>query len=224
MGRGERIVAVVFALTAAAWILRAPKTLGGMTIPGIQTFAPEVRDSTIAMAAAVALFLLPVSWRRGEFALSWERARGIPWGVLVLFGGGLSLARAMEDSGLAAWIGGSVAGLSDVPAPVVVLAVSGLFIFLTEITSNTATSTMAMPVMAGVAAGLSMGPMTLMAAAALSASMAFMLPVATPPNAIVFGSGYLTIAQMARAGFWLNLIAIGVVTMAGSLLVPWILG
>jgi sodium-dependent dicarboxylate transporter 2/3/5 len=106
---------------------------------------------------------------------------------------------------------------------VVVLAVAALFVFLTEITSNTATSTMAMPVMAGVAAGLAIGPLTLMATAALAASMAFMLPVATPPNALVFGSGYLTIPQMARAGFWMNLLAIAAVTIVGALVIPRIL-
>ncbi|HEX9887739.1 MAG TPA: DASS family sodium-coupled anion symporter [Longimicrobiales bacterium] len=218
--RGEKIVGVVFALTAAAWVLRAPKDLGFVVVPGITTFAPAVRDSTIAIAAALVLFVTPVDWRRGVFALDWKRARGIPWGVLVLFGGGLSLARAMDESGLAAWIGGAVAALGGVPVPVVLLVVAALFVFLTEITSNTATSTMAMPVMVGAAMGLATGPLQLMATAALSASMAFMLPVATPPNAIVFGSGYLTLQQMARAGVWLNFLAIGLITLAGWLLMP----
>lgn len=221
--RGEKTVAVVFGLTAAAWIMRSPKVIGDWTIPGIQTFAPGVTDSTIAMAAAVSLFLIPVDWRKGRFALGWSRAREIPWGVLILFGGGLSLARAMEASGLAGWIGGSVADMAGVPTVVVVLTVTALFVFLTEITSNTATSTMAMPIMAGVAGGLATNPLTLMSAAALSASMAFMLPVATPPNAIVFGSGYLTIGRMARAGFWANLIAIIAVTAAASVIVPMVL-
>jgi sodium-dependent dicarboxylate transporter 2/3/5 len=221
--RGERIVAAVFALTAVAWIMRSPKTIGDLTIPGIQTLAPQVTDSTIAMAAAVVLFLIPVDWREGRFALSWSRAREIPWGVLILFGGGLSLARAMEMSGLAGWIGGSVADMAGVPTVVVVLVVATLFVFLTEITSNTATSTMAMPIMAGVAGGLATNPLTLMSAAALSASMAFMLPVATPPNAIVFGSGYLTIGRMAGSGFWLNLMAIAAITAAATLIVPLVL-
>jgi sodium-dependent dicarboxylate transporter 2/3/5 len=221
--RGEKIVAAVFALTAAAWIMRSPKVIGDLTIPGIQTFAPQVTDSTIAMTSAVALFLIPVRWREGRFALSWSRAREIPWGVLILFGGGLSLARAMDVSGLAGWIGGSVADMAGVPTVIVVLVVAALFVFLTEITSNTATSTMAMPIMAGVAGGLAANPLTLMSAAALAASMAFMLPVATPPNAIVFGSGYLTIGRMARAGFWLNLMAIGAITAAATLIVPLVL-
>jgi len=224
MSTGEKAVGTVFALTGTAWVLRAPKAFGEVTIPGIQTWLPGVTDATIAMAAAVVLFLIPVDRRRGEFALDWETARRIPWGVLVLFGGGLSLARAMDRSGLAEWIGGGVGALEAVPAIVIFGTVAALFVFLTEITSNTATSTMAMPIMAGVAVGLGAAPLALMATAALAASMAFMLPVATPPNAIVFGSEYLTVPIMARAGFWMNLISITAVTVAATLLVPVLLG
>jgi sodium-dependent dicarboxylate transporter 2/3/5 len=222
--RGEKVTAVVFVLTALAWILRTEKTFGDVTIPGLATWAPGLADSTIAMIAATLLFLIPVNWRRAEFALDWRTAKGIPWEVLVLFGGGLSLARAMEESGLAAWIGGGVAVLDAVPAIVIVAAVTTLIVFLTEVTSNTATATMAMPVMAGAAMGLGIDPMLLMTSAALGASMAFMLPVATPPNAIVFASGYLTIPQMSRAGFWLNWISIVVVTLLGYMLIPVFLG
>jgi sodium-dependent dicarboxylate transporter 2/3/5 len=222
-GRGEMITAAIFTLTALAWVLRAEKTFGSVTIPGIATWAPGVADSTIAMTAAVVLFLTPVDWRKGEFALDWRTARRIPWGVLVLFGGGLSLARAMDESGLAAWIGGVVAALGSVPPIVIVAAVATLVVFLTEVTSNTATATMAMPVMAGAAMGLGIDPLLPMTAAALGASMAFMLPVATPPNAIVFGSGYLTIPQMSKAGFWLNWISIVLITTLGTLLIPMLL-
>ena len=221
--RGEKSVAVVFVLTALAWVFRSPKTFGSFTVPGIQTLAPWVEDSTIAVAAAIVLFVLPVDWKRGVFALDWRSAKRIPWGVLTLFGGGLSLARAMDHSGLATWIGSGVAALHMIPAVALIALVAALFVFLTEVTSNTATATMAMPVMAGAAAGLGLAPLTLMATAALAASMAFMLPVATPPNAIVFGSGYLTIPQMARAGFWMNLIAIALTTVAGAWLVTAIL-
>jgi sodium-dependent dicarboxylate transporter 2/3/5 len=222
--RGEKITGVVFVLTALAWVLRSEKTFGDVTIPGIATWAPGLADSSIAMIAAAVLFLIPVDWRKGEFALDWKTAKGIPWEVLVLFGGGLSLARAMEQSGLAAWIGGIVATLGAVPTIVVVVAVTALIVFLTEVTSNTATATMAMPVMAGVASGLGADPLLLMASAALGASMAFMLPVATPPNAIVFASGYLTIPQMTRSGFWLNWISIVTITVLGYLLIPIFLG
>jgi sodium-dependent dicarboxylate transporter 2/3/5 len=217
--RGEKITAAIFVLTAVAWVLRAEKSFGDVTIPGIETWAPSVEDSTVAMIAAILLFLIPVDWRKGDFALDWRTAKGIPWDVLVLFGGGLSLARAMDVSGLAAWIGGVVSVLGDVPPVVVVLAVATLIVFLTEVTSNTATATMAMPVVAGAATGLGVDPILPMAAAAMSASMAFMLPVATPPNAMVFASGYVAIPQMARAGFWLNLCSIAVITLLGNLLV-----
>lgn len=220
MSRGEKLTGAVFALTALAWVLRAEKDFGGVVLPGIETWLPEVADSTIAMAAALALFALPADWGKGEFCLDWKTAKKIPWGVLVLFGGGLSLAAAMGETGLAAWIGSVVAQLGDVPHWVVLTAVATLFIFLTELTSNVAITSMGMPVMAGTAAGLGMDPLLLMTTAAVGASMAFMLPVATPPNAIVFSSGYLTIPQMARVGFFMNLIAIVVVTLLCSFLVP----
>jgi sodium-dependent dicarboxylate transporter 2/3/5 len=225
----ETRVAVVFLLTALGWLLREPKDLGAFTLPGLQTFMPELRDSTIAMAGAMALFLLPAgrAAARGgagnRFLLEWPQAKRIPWGVLVLFGGGLSLARAMDRSGLAAYIGGTVAGLEGVPTLVIVGTVALLFVFLTEVTSNTATATMAMPVMAGAALGLGLPPLLLMTTAALVSSMAFMLPVATPPNAIVFGSEHLTIPIMARAGFILNLLSVAVVTAAATWLVPLVL-
>lgn len=218
--RGEKLTALVFGLTALAWVLRQEKTFGELTIPGLETWLPFLDDSTIAMLAAVILFLLPVDWRKGEFVLDWQTARKIPWGILVLFGGGISLARAMDQSGLAAWIGSAVSALEAVPTLVIIAAVVTLIVFLTELTSNTATTNMAMPIMAGAAVGLDMPPLLLMATAALAASMAFMLPVATPPNAIVFGSGYLTVPQMSRAGIVLNLIAIVAITLMGSLLVP----
>ena len=218
--RGEKLTATVFALAALSWVMRSEKTFGDVTIPGIETVFPGVRDSTIAMLAAIVLFVLPVNWRKRDFTLNWETARRIPWGILVLFGGGLSLARAMEQSGLAAWIGGAVGSLQTVPTIVIVAAVAAMVVFLTELTSNVATTTMAMPIMAGAAIGLGIEPLLLMSAAALSASMAFMLPVATPPNAIVFGSGYLTVPQMSRAGLILNLLAIFLITVLGSILIP----
>lgn len=133
------------------------------------------------------------------------------------------MARAMDQSGLAAWVGSGVSVLQGVPLWVLIAAVGTLFVFLTEVTSNTATSTMAMPIVAGIAAGLGVAPLVLMATAALAASMAFMLPVATPPNAIVFGSGYISMSEMVRAGIRLNLIAIFIIIVAGTYLVPLLL-
>jgi len=221
--KGEKLTAVVFVLTTLAWVFRSEKTIGGVTIVGLQTLVPNLRDSTVAMLAAATLFILPVDWKKGEFALDWKTAGRIPWGVLVLFGGGLSLARAMAQSGLTEWIGRGVVSLHVVPVLLIIAAVVTLVVFLTELTSNVATTAMAMPLMAGAAVGLSMEPLLLMTLAALAGSMAFMLPVATPPNAIVFGSGYITIPQMSRAGFFLNLGAIFVLTGLGSILIPFFL-
>lgn len=212
MGRGEKVVAVVFSLTAIAWLIRAPKEIAGVEIPGITSFFPLVSDSMIAIAGALILFAVPISFRERTFALNWEWAVKIPWGVLLLFGGGLSLARGFEDTGLAAWIGSQVAALGALPLLLIFGAVAVLFVLLTELTSNTATATMGMPIMAGVATGLGTNALGLMATAALASSMAFMLPVATPPNAVVFGSGRVGINDMIRAGIWLNLLAIVLVT------------
>ncbi len=223
MSSREWVVATVFVLTALAWVMRAPKQFGDVTIPGIQTYAPMVKDSTIAMAAAVALFVIPTNWRRFEFALDWPTAKQIPWGIIVLFGGGLSMARAMSETGLAQWIGSGVTQLSSWPVWLILAAVAFLFLFLTEVTSNVATATMAMPIMVGAASGLGIAPLQLMATAALAVSMAFMLPVATPPNAIVFASGYVTVPQMAKVGFWFNLISGVLVTIASVMLVPMLL-
>jgi sodium-dependent dicarboxylate transporter 2/3/5 len=210
---GERFVLAVFACTAAAWILREPKVLGHLRIPGLADLLPGISDAGIAIMAAVVLFVVPLRRQRVRFALDWESARRVPWGILLLFGGGLALARAFEVSGLTEWLGGRLIGLRGVPLPLVVAATATLFVFLTELTSNTATAALGMPLMVGVAAGLGMPALPLMMTAALAASMAFMLPVATPPNAIVFGSGRISSAQMARAGLGLNFLSIAIISL-----------
>jgi sodium-dependent dicarboxylate transporter 2/3/5 len=222
--RGEATVAVVFVMTVLSWVSREEKVFGSVTIPGLERWFPAIGDATIAMIGALALFIIPVSWREGRFALRWDDTARLPWGVLLLFGGGLSLARAMETTGLAYWIGTSVEGLSGLPLIWVVLALAVVFVFLTELTSNTATATMAMPILVGVGLGMGIDPILLMTVAALSSSMAFMLPVATPPNAIVFASEEVTIPRMMRAGLVLNIIAIALVTLAGPFLIVRILG
>jgi sodium-dependent dicarboxylate transporter 2/3/5 len=168
------------------------------------------------MIAALLLFAIPLRGAPRRFALDWETARRVQWGVLLLFGGGLALAGAFEASGLTTWIGARLTGLRGLPAPVIVGITATLFVFLTELTSNTATAALGMPVLAGAASGLGVPAVQLMLTAALSASMAFMLPVATPPNAIVFGSGTLRIGHMARVGILLNLAAILVITVVVS--------
>jgi sodium-dependent dicarboxylate transporter 2/3/5 len=169
----------------------------------------------------VVLFLLPAGSRgggRGERVLDWDTAKTIPWGVLLLFGGGLSLAAGFGATGLDAWLGSQLAGMGSPPAWVAVLGVTALIVFMTELTSNTATTSTMLPVLAAASGGLGMDAGPLLAAATLAASCGFMLPVGTPPNAIVYSSGHVTIRQMARAGLWMNLISIGVITAYVSLL------
>jgi sodium-dependent dicarboxylate transporter 2/3/5 len=214
MRREERAVAAVFALTAALWIGR----------PLVERALPGVTDTGIALFGALLLFVIPSRWRQGEFLLGWAEAKRLPWGVLLLFGGGLSLAAAVEANGLAAWIGGRLQGLGGLPAVWVVLAVVGTVILLTELTSNTATAATFLPVVAAVAIGLGVAPLLLVLPTTLAASCAFMLPVATPPNAIVYGSGWVTLPQMARAGIWLNALFLALLTLAAFTLIPWVGG
>jgi sodium-dependent dicarboxylate transporter 2/3/5 len=212
MGRGERVVLVVFSLTALAWILR-PKLAAWFGLPGLT-------DAVIAMAGALSLFLIPAERApegQGRATLDWETAVRLPWGVLVLFGGGLSLAAAIGMHGVDSFIASGLYGLAGAPMLLVVFAVAVLVIFATELTSNTAMATAFTPVLAAVALGLGVPVMPLLVAIALGASYAFMLPVATPPNAIVFGSGHVRIGQMMRAGIALNIVGIVLVTIAASL-------
>ena len=155
-----------------------------------------------------------------EFALDWESGRDIRWGILILFGGGLSLAAAFQRSGLSASIANSVNRFEGAPEWVIVLASTSIIIFLTEMTSNTGTATLLMPLYASIAIGLSIHPYVMMASGALAASMAFMLPVATPPNAIVYGSGMVTIPKMMRVGFVMNIGAIIATMLAAFFLIP----
>jgi solute carrier family 13 (sodium-dependent dicarboxylate transporter), member 2/3/5 len=204
-GRGERITLAVFATTAAAWVSRP--LLVGLTILGARPFA-RLSDTGIAMLAAIALFVTPVDLRKRAFAMDWATAEQLPWGVMLLFGGGLSLAWAVEHHGVAEFLGAQAHALARWPTVAVVILVTTGVIFLTELTSNTATAATLVPILAAMAPGLGIPVMRLVIPATLAASCAFMLPVATPPNAIVFGSGYVTLPQMARAGLWLNLLAI----------------
>jgi len=223
LSRGERFVMLVFAATVLAWIMRDPKPIGSFTIPGIATFLPNVTDATIAIMASLALFIVPLGLRTSETALDWKSAVRIPWGVLLLFGGGLALADQMSRTGLANWIGGGISSLSNWPVVVMLAAATALFILLTEFTSNTAIAAMAMPVMAGMATTLGLSPTTLMAVVAIACSWGFCMPAGTPPNAIVFSSGYLSIGQMVRAGLWVNILAVILITIGGLLIIPLIL-
>jgi len=215
MSQGERIVLVVFLLTAILWVTR--KWLVSLT--GL-----PISDTSIALLAATVLFVLPASIQRGEFTVEWEASKQVPWGVLLLFGGGLALAAAFKDTGLATAIGNLIGGMGAVDISILVLVTAAAIVFLTELTSNIATAATFLPILGAVAVGMDASPMTLVIPAALAASMAFMMPVATPPNAIVFSYEGLRIADMMKAGLWLNLIAIGLVYIAMMYLAPLVFG
>jgi sodium-dependent dicarboxylate transporter 2/3/5 len=214
MQRAEKQVAIVFGLVALLWITR----------PLLDDVVPGLSDAGIAMAGAVVLFVLPVDWKQGVFVLNWDWARRLPWGVLLLFGGGLSLASAISATGLADWIGAAMEGLAAWPVVLITGAVVVVIVLLTELTSNTATAAAFLPVLASIALGIGQDPLLLLVPATLAASCAFMLPVATPPNAIVYGSSFITIPQMVRAGAVLNVIFVLVVTALAFLLLPILFG
>jgi len=207
VSRGEWTVLAVFLATATLWIARDP--LAKWTwFAGHVPIIKSVDDSLIAMTGAVALFLIPVDPERHVFALDWRTALKLPWGVLLLFGGGLSLAAALGDSGLARWIGQQVGVLGKLPTYWQIVLIVALIVFSGELTSNLAAVVALMPILFEVAAGMKVDPLLLCVPAVVAASCGFMLPVATPPNAIVFGAGHIKLGQMVRAGFLLDLVAV----------------
>ena len=214
MSRAEWIVGFITALTATAW----------MTRPLFERSIPAMTDTGIAIAGALLLFVVPLGWRPLRVALTWTQAERLPWSVLILFGGGLSLAAAIQQTGLADWIGAALGGLTGWHIFAVVIVVSSVVILLSELASNTATAAAFLPVAASLALGIGVDPMLLAIPAALAASCGFMLPVATPPNAIVYGTGKLTITQMANAGFWLDLFFLALIPVVVFLLAARIFG
>lgn len=204
MSWAEKSVTVVFVTIALAWICRSFI---------LQKFIPGIDDTIIAIAGGIILFLLPAGNGKGKGILVWEDATKLPWGIILLFGGGMALADAFESSGLALWIGGQMTGLSVLGVFLVVLLVVAIVNFLTEFTSNLATVTMILPVLAPIAVSAGIHPFMLMVAATMAASCGFMMPAGTPPNAIAFGSGYLRITDMIKAGFIMNVISILLITV-----------
>lgn len=211
----EKLVFFVFILAALSWITRSFF---------LSHFIEGLSDGVIAITFAIILFIIPSINKRGDHLLDWSTALKLPWGILLLFGGGLAIAAGFVESGLSEWIGSQLTGLQGLNMFVVILVVAALVIFLTEITSNTATASMMFPIMASLAVALGFHPYALMIAAAVAASCAFMLPVATPPNAVVFGSGYLRIPDMVKAGFALNIIGIFLVTLTIYFVLPVVWG
>ena len=215
MLRQEKQVLLVFGCVAVLWILRGLFDLEAFRM---------IKDSTIAIGGALLLFVIPSDLRKREFLLDWKTAVTIPWDILILFGGGFALAQGFSDSGLTHFLAQQLSLLVDVNIVLVVAAVTTLVIFLTEITSNTATATLSLPIMAALAGAMQVHPYGLMISSTIAASFAFMLPVATPPNAIVFSSRYIEITQMVRAGIWLNLFGVVLITTFVVLLLPLIWG
>ncbi len=207
----EKRVAAVFVLVAFLWI----------TNPLLANWigAGALSDTGVAIAGALSLFVIPADWKKRIFLLDWAWAGRMPWHILILFGGGLSLARAVDETGLAAWIAGGLAVPGALPAILLTAAAISLIIFLTELASNTATTAAFLPVVGAVAIQAGLDPFLLAVPVTIAASCAFMLPVATAPNAIVYGTGHVGVGQMMRAGLVLNLIGIAVITVAASLIV-----
>ena len=217
MGRlsiAEQRVGRLFLAVVCLWMTR--KWLN--TMPGLE----GVSDAGIVMAAALLLFVLPSGRQQGERLMVWDDVSRLPWGVLILFGGGLALAAQVSGSGLAIWLGESLLPLANLGVLILIIAAAGLVVFLTELTSNLATTATFLPVIAAIASQSGIEPLMLCVPVTLAASCAFMLPVATPPNAIVFASGALTIPQMMRAGIMMNFIALVMLTCLAVFLVPLI--
>lgn len=218
MSKGERWTAIIFAAAAALWITRE------WTQAWVPAFRGPAGDMVIAILAALALFFIPVSLREGQWVLDWKSASKLPWDVLVLFGGGLSLAKAFETTKFAEWLGTKASVLSGFPVWGIVLITSLAIIFLSELASNTAIAAAFVPIAASMAAGMGLNPLTLALPVTFAASCAFMLPVGTPPSAIVFASGQFTLPQMAKAGIWLNLLFAALITVFSMTIVRWVFG
>ena len=208
----EKRVGVIFILTALCWITRSQ----------IEKFLPGIDDTIIGIIFGILLFVIPVKSNKRSL-LIWKEAVKLPWGVIILFGGGMALAKGFVDSGLSIWFGNNLTSLNGLPMILLILSIVTSVNFLTEMTSNLATTAMLLPVLAAIGLEMNIDPLILMISATMAASCAFMLPVATPPNAIVFGAGYLRIPDMIKKGFWLNIISIILISIMVYYFVPILL-
>jgi sodium-dependent dicarboxylate transporter 2/3/5 len=222
---GEARVVGLFLLTAIAWFMRERKELGSVVVPGLVDLFPRLSDAAIGIAAAVLLFVIPGRTRDGNRRplLTWTEARQIPWDILLFFGAGLTLAQATEAQGLTAWFGSGLDRLGGLPPMVIYLGLAGTVLLLSELASNLAVATMTMPIAAALGHSVGQSPAVMMLVAGFAASTGFALPIATPPNAIVFGSGMVSVRQMARAGILLDIISVFIVALAVVLLAPLVL-
>lgn len=212
MKKEEKMVLGIFVLTAFAWITRSFV---------LQPLLPAIDDTIIAMCAGILLFTIK-SDNKKEPLINWEDAVKLPWGIILLFGGGMALASGFETTGLAEWLGSQMSLLQGLALIVLVVVIVASVNFITEVTSNLATTAMLLPILAPIAIGLDINPYILMVATTVAASCAFMLPVATPPNAVVFGSGYLKISDMAKSGIWMNIVSIVFLSLMVYYLLPLI--
>jgi sodium-dependent dicarboxylate transporter 2/3/5 len=210
--RGEVAVSVVFLLTAVSWVCQ----------PLLARAIPLVTDTTIAVTGGLLLFMIPINLRRGEFVMTWDAARAIPWEVLLLFGGGLSLAGNIERHGLSTFLGAVAGHMDGLPMLLILCVVCFGILMLTELTSNTATAATFLPIAGALALSLGQNPLLFLIPVALAANCSYMLPVGTPPNAIVYGSGLVTLPQMARAGMLLNLLLVPILVGLVILLGPYV--
>lgn len=227
MSTAERRVSLIFALAIFFWVF-VPFIAQIPWLAENAAFLGEIDDAQVAMAAAIACFLIPARRRRddvkGTPLLRWATAKEIPWGLLLLFGGGLSLSAMFTATGFSEWIGEQVSGLTGMPSWMIIVAVIVVGLVLTELTSNTATAAAFLPIFGAVAVGVGIDPLFMTVAVTLTVCSAYMLPVATPSNAVAFGSGEVTIKQMTRAGVWLNLISLGLIFVVMYTLVPLVFG
>lgn len=212
MSRGEKIVLVIFLCTAIAWMLRSY----------LNTLLPNITltDTTISVIAALAMFVIPLDVKKGEFPLDWKDTSRLPWGILILFGGGLALASGLKDAGFIAMIGDYISSQTDWSIWVVTAVLIFLMLFMTELMSNVALVTILIPLVVGIAIGMDVPILQMVIPVTLASSCAFMLPMATPPNAIVFASGHVRVGQMARIGIVLNLISVGLLFAIAYWIVP----
>ncbi len=227
MSYEEKVVLVDFTLMALLWLTRKGLTIGSFSLPGWSKLLHHggmVDDGTVAMTLAVILFLIPSRSKPGTQVMDWHTARRLPWGIVLLFGGGFALAKGFVVTGLSVWLGAQMTGMAALPVPLLILVICLVMMVITELTSNTATTQMALPVLASLAVALHLNPLLLMVPATLSASCAFMLPVATPPNAIIFGTELVSIRDMARTGILLNIFCAFLITVAIYLLGPHAFG
>ncbi|MBN1211186.1 MAG: SLC13/DASS family transporter [candidate division Zixibacteria bacterium] len=212
----EAMVLMLFVVMALLWLFRKNIDLGDFVIPGWSALFPEaafIDDGTIAVAIASLLFIVPARTAGKKRLMNWETANKLHWGIVILFGGGFALAASIEQSGLSVWIGEQLSGLSALPPVFIIFSVCLMLTFLTELTSNTATTQMILPILGSLAVAIGVNPLLLMIPATLSASCAFMLPVATPPNAIIFGTGEVRMQDMIKSGIILNLIGAVLITV-----------